>query len=387
MNRYQKIGIRILSYLLVAVLASILTLALQSSPSRFSKLDELQKIIDGRFIGEYDPDTLADGAADGVVNALGDRWSYYIPASMMEAHQEQSENAYVGIGITVVESASPLGVLVTDVEPEGGADLAGILPGDRIVKVNGEDVMGRTTSELKELLRGDVGTSLEVTVSREDGEHTFTVTRQKFYTKVAKYQLLEGDIGYVQIVNFNEHCAEQTIAAIESLMEQGAKSLIFDVRFNPGGYKSELVRLLDYLLPEGDLFRSLDYRGVENVDTSDEQCLEMPMAVLINSESYSAAEFFAAALEEYHWAATVGEPTQGKGYFQNTIPLSDGSAVNLSVGKYFTPNGVSLAETGGLTPNVPVDVDDETFRDIYYNRLDCTQDPQIQAAMEAVRES
>ena len=197
--------------------------------------------------------------------------------------------------------------------------------------------------------------------------------------------MLEGNVGLVTITNFDARCAEETIAAIESLLDQGAEKLIFDVRNNPGGYKSELVKVLNYLLPEGDLFRSEYYNGSDYTDTSDAKCLEIPMAVLMNSESYSAAEFFAAALEEYEAAVTVGEQTIGKGYFQTTIELSDGSAVGLSVGKYYTPKGVCLAEVGGLTPNVPVEVDEETFADIYAGLLEPAEDPQIQAAIDALK--
>ena len=142
-----------------------------------------------------------------------------------------------------------------------------------------------------------------------------------------------------------------------------------------------MVEILDYLLPEGVLFRSESYTGATWEDKSDASCKQMPMAVLINGESYSAAEFFAAALKEYDYAITVGQNTTGKGYFQNTLKLSDGSAVNLSVGKYYTPNGISLAEAGGLVPDVPVEVDEETMTKIYTQTLPDEEDAQLQAAI------
>jgi len=188
----------------------------------------------------------------------------------------------------------------------------------------------------------------------------------------------------VTIENFDDRCAAETIAAIESLLEQGVESLIFDVRNNPGGYAHELVELLDYLLPEGDLFRTVDYKGVEDVEISDAACLDIPMAVLVNGESYSAAEFFAAALQEYEAATVVGEKTTGKGHFQSTFLLSDGSAVALSIGKYYTPKGVSL-EGVGIVPDVVVPVEPETAREIYYGRLTPEEDPQIQEALEALK--
>ena len=150
---------------------------------------------------------------------------------------------------------------------------------------------------------------------------------------------------------------------------------------NPGGYASELVKVLDYLLPEGPLFRTVDYAGRESVDESDADYLDMPIAVLCNEDSYSAAEFFPAAIQEYGAGTVVGMPTCGKGYFQYTYELKDGSAIGLSVGKYFTPQGKSLIGTG-IQPDVQVEVDDATRTAIAYGNLEPSEDPQIQAAVE-----
>ena len=228
---------------------------------------------------------------------------------------------------------------------------------------------------------------MSITVQRSGEELTFQVTRKLIQVVVAEGEMLEGNIGLVTIANFDARCADETLAAIDRLLSEGAEALIFDVRNNPGGYKDELVKILDYLLPEGALFRSVSYTGKETVDESDAECLKLPMAVLMNEESYSAAEFFAAALEEYDWAVTVGNHTVGKSYFQTTFQLSDGSAVGLSIGKYCTPNGVTLAEVGGLAPNIPVEIDDETAAKIYADLLAPAEDPQIQAAVEAVKSS
>ena len=213
---------------------------------------------------------------------------------------------------------------------------------------------------------------------------TLSVERRQVQTPVAEYEMLGNGIGLVTIANFDSRCAEETIAAIESALDNGAKKLIFDVRHNPGGYANELVKVLDYLLPEGEVFHTVTYDGKENIDYSDEKCLDIPMAVLVNSGSYSAAEFFAAALQEYEAAIVVGEKTTGKGYFQNTFLLDDGSAVALSVGKYYTPKGISLADVG-ITPDVEVSVDEETSSAIYYGTLTPEKDPQIQAAIKALK--
>ena len=383
-NNWKKKLLRIGSYVLVAALASFATCFVIFNGSG-SKLTVLRNLIDQCFIGEIDHQALEDGAAQGMVDALPDRWSYYIPASQMEANEERMNNAYVGVGITISLREDGTGCDILLVEPTGGAREAGILPGDILTHVEGQLVADLGIEGARNLVRGKENTQVELTVQRDGQAYTYQVTRRGIQVQVASGQLLDGDIGYISIVNFNERCAQETIARIEDLVEQGAKALIFDVRFNPGGFKTELVELLDYLLPEGDLFRSQFYNGKETVDTSDAACLQMPMAVLINGDSYSAAEFFAAALSEYDWATLVGEPTVGKGYFQNTIELGDGSAVALSVGKYFTPNGVCLEDVGGLQPDVEALVDEQTAASIYADLLPPEEDPQVQAAVEALR--
>lgn len=375
-----------LSYVLVAAAAAAVTMALmiRNTPADpNAKLDQLSQVIQTYFIEEPDEAAMADAAAAAMVEALGDRWSYYMNAEEYAAHMEQMANAYVGVGITVTQAEDGY-INVMKVEAGGPALEAGMEPGDVIIAVEGQDIAGQSLDDIKSSIRGEEGTQVNLTVRRGEETLELTVTRRKIQTIVASGQLLEGNIGLVQIVNFDDRCSQETIAIIEDLLAQGAQSLIFDVRYNPGGYKHELVKVLDYLLPEGPLFRSVDYSGAEAVDTSDESCLELPMAVLINGDSYSAAEFFAAALSEYDAAVTVGEPTTGKGYFQSAFELKDGSAAVISVGKYTTPNGVSLADVG-LTPDILVDVDEELYLQLYYGNVAPEEDPQIQAAAEALK--
>lgn len=386
-NRLLRTIIRTVSYVVVAAVALVIGYTQQPTPTGdgYSKLEELTALIEECYIGESDKTAMEDGAAAGVVASLGDKWSYYIPADQYDAHMEQMENAYVGIGVTISVENIEKGLEVLQVEPTGGAYEAGIQPGDILTAVEGQSVVENGVDKSKELIRGQEGTQVSITLLRDGQELTVDVTRKVIQVTVAKGQMLDGNIGLVTITNFDDRCASETIAAIESLLEQGAESLIFDVRNNPGGYKHELVQLLDYLLPEGVLFRSVSYDGVEEIEESDENCLDIPMAVLVNGTSYSAAEFFAAALEEYDWAVTVGEQTVGKSYYQSTYQFSDGSAVGLSIGKYCTPNGVSLAEVGGLKPNIQVEVNADTAAAIYAGTLEPAEDPQIQAAVEALK--
>ena len=383
MKKYQQI----LSYILVAALASTATLFAADTVwnmKKVSKLDQLSDLIEERFIGEADRTAYEDAAAAAMVNSLGDEWSYYIPANQMQAHQEGMNNAYVGIGITIAVRQEGDGFDVTKVNEGGPAEEAGMLAGDVIVEIEGRSAAGMGADDARNLVRGEANTQVQLKVRRGNETVAFSVPRKEVLTPVATSRMLEGSIGLITIANFDSRCFDESKAAIESLLKDGAVALIFDVRNNPGGYKDEMVQLLDYLLPEGVLFRAEDYRGKVQVDESNADCLDIPMAVLVNGYSYSAAEFFAAALMEYDAATVVGQKTYGKGYFQTTIHLNDGSAVGLSIGKYTTPDGRNLAGVG-IIPDIVVEVDEETDAAIYAGALEPDSDPQIQAAVSALK--
>lgn len=387
--KHEKRVYLILSHVAVAAVTTLLVLAITAGTAEpaapQSKLDALEELITDRFIGNADKVLMEDAAAHAMIGALGDQWSYYISAEEYASYQDQKNNSYVGIGVTISPREDGTGLDVLQVTAGGSAQESGILAGDIIIGVNGQSIAGMDVNSVGNLIRGEAETTVDVTVKRGSEELTMTVTRRQIATPVAVATLLKDNIGLIRIENFNTSCAKETIAAIEELREQGADKLIFDVRNNPGGYAHELVDVLDYLLPEGELFRTEDYSGKQDVEKSDASCLELPMAVLVNGDSYSAAEFFAAALSEYEWAEVVGERTCGKGYYQVTYQFADGSAVGLSIGKYFTPKGVSLAGVG-ITPDVLVPVDQATAQAIYAQTLEPEKDPQIQAAVKKLLE-
>ena len=372
-----------ISYLLV-ILATILGTLVFVQPQNADgyKLLELENLLLEKFVDGADSQKLQDAAAHAMVDALGDRWSYYIPQDQYAAYVDDKNNSYVGIGVTIEQGEN--GYRVVRLASDGPAQQAGILPEDVIIAVDGQSVTEISMDEGKKLVRGPEGTNVVITVQRGEQQLSFTITRRTVKTVVATGVMLPGNIGLVTIANFNTNCYKETMTAVDQLMEQGAQALIFDVRFNGGGYKRELVKILDDLLPEGPLFRSQYYTGAEEVDQSDKDCIQIPMAVLINDQSISAAEFFAAALWEYDWAIMVGTQTQGKGHYQETYLLSDGSAVGVSTGRYTTPKGVDL-EGVGLTPDVVVEVDDATYAAIYAQTLDPMEDPQILAAIAALQ--
>ena len=370
-----------LSYIATAMITCCLTIFLIQRQIPSTKLITLENLILDLFPNEVDLTEIEDAAADAMVAALGDPWSYYIPASEYDRLMESVENSYVGIGITLTDARETGSFRVHAVIPEGPADQAGMRKDDVIIEVEGESVEGLSLTDISARIKGEEGTQVSITVQRQEETLTLSVTRNRINTVVAKGNLLNGTIGYVRIENFVARSAEETLAVIEDLIAQGATKLILDVRCNSGGYEDELVKILDHLLPEGILVSNSDKAGKTETFESDEEFLDMPMVVLVNEDSYSAAELFAAVLREYDAARIVGSRTVGKGYYQNLFRLNDGSAVDLSVGRYFTSKGENL-EGIGLIPDVEVPMEDADFEALYYGILDQDQDVQLQAAVE-----
>lgn len=370
----------VLSYVLVAALACGATLFFVSASTDYNKLEDLENLILTSFAGDADKTKIEDAAADAMVNAMGDRWSYYIPASELPSFLENSENAYVGIGVTVQATEDHSGLMVIAVQPGGPAEEAGVQVGDVIIQVDGESAQDRTVSEISAMIKGEEGTVVSITVLRSGEGITMSMTRKRMETTVASSKLLNEHVGLVTIQNFDERCADETIAAVKEVLNQGADMLLFDVRNNPGGYVDELTKVLDYLLPEGDLIRTVGTDGSDETVTSDASCIKVPMAVLINENTYSAAELFAADLSEYGAAKLFGQQTSGKGFYQYVFQFADGSAAGISVGRYYTGHGASL-EGIGLTPDETVKLDDESEALLYNGMLEPEDDAQLQAAL------
>lgn len=370
----------VLSYVLVAALACGATLFFVYASTDYNKLEDLENLILTSFAGDADKTKIEDAAADAMVNAMGDRWSYYIPAAELPSFLENSENAYVGIGVTVQATDDNSGLMVIAVQPGGPAEEAGVQVGDVIIQVDGESAQDRTVTEISAMIKGEEGTVVSITVLRSGEGITMTVTRKRMETTVASSKLLNEHVGLVTIQNFDERCADETIAAIKALLNQGADMLLFDVRNNPGGYVDELTKVLDYLLPEGNLIRTVGTDGSDETVTSDADCVKVPMAVLVNENTYSAAELFAVDLSEYGVARIFGQKTSGKGFFQQVFQFSDGSAAGISVGRYYTSQGNNL-EGIGLTPDEEIKLDDESEVLLYNGMLEPENDAQLQAAM------
>lgn len=342
-------------------------------------------LINTRFVGEYEKDGVTDAAMSGMVAGLNDRWSYYLNPESYAANQERRQNQYVGIGVTV-SYEDERGLLVTIVNEGGPAEKAGLQAGDIIISAEGTSLAGEARYEGVNLIQGEAGTPVSLGIMAADGtERTVEVAREKLETNPVEYEMLDGNVGYIQVKNFYRRSADGVKAAVDDLVGQGAVSLVFDMRNNGGGYLDELTEMLDYLLPEGPIFRSRDRAGNEQVTNSDAHCIDLPMATLVNKSTYSAAEFFGAELQEWGVGVIVGEETTGKGYSQQTYPLPGGGGLGISTGAYFTGQGTSLIGTGVTLDQECVLTDEENAL-LKAGKLPRGDDAPLQAAIKLLEE-
>ena len=360
-----------------------LTVAWQALGQDGQALLQAYRLVTGKFVGEYDQRTMVESTLENMVTALGDRWSGYLDPQEAQRVKTARANTYVGIGVTVGQEPED-GLEILRVTEGGPAQAAGLAPGEIIRGVDGQAITAENRADLVNAIQGEAGTTVTLEVEGTDGaRRTVEVTRQEIHGLTAAWTMLADQVGLVSIQNFYSGTADLVKQGVEELQAQGARALVFDLRNNPGGYVTELTEILDFLLPEGTIFISRTNDGEETVYTSDAACVDLPMAVLVNAESYSAAEFFAAELREAAGAVVAGEQTSGKGYSQVLFTLADGSAISLSTARYYTGSGISLIGTG-VTPEPLVALSQEEAQRLLAGTLSPEEDPQLQSALEAL---
>jgi carboxyl-terminal processing protease len=350
--------------------------------SDLGKMIAAREIIRDKFVGPIDDDALYDSAIRGMVSSLGDKYSHYLNAEEYQLYLRDSENKFVGIGISAALNSDG-NLLVTEVYEKSPAEQSGIGALDLITAVDGKSVAEMGFQMAVGAIDGVENTAVHLTILHPDGTTTdVTTVRRVVDLQAVSSEILEGlDIGLVRIRNFDAGADRDFREVVARLQNAGVKAIIFDVRYNPGGQLDVMCPMLDTLLPEGLLITLRGKDGIEQPRTSEASEVNLPMAVLINSHSYSAAEFFAAALHEYGKAVLIGAPTTGKGFAQRPIPLADKSAIILSTLEYFTPQGKSLSGVG-LTPDHTVNLSEEEEQNFY--ALTHEQDKPLQKAIEVL---
>lgn len=347
----------------------------------YKKLSEIDTYVRNQYLGEIDEEVLLDSIADGYMYGLGDRYADYMNQEEYKNYQDKNEGTLVGIGVTIQNDESGY-ILVTEVIPESPAAIAGIVPNDLIVAVNGEDVLTIGFTQASTNIKGEEGTKLSLTVRHEGEDSTVEVTRSSVATSTISSRLI-GDYGYIKIEGFDKTTVNDFRYAVSDFRSKDAKGLIFDVRNNLGGLMTSVVEVLDYLLPEGDIVSEVNKKGeVKNVYTSDAEFIDMPMVVLINGETASAGELFAADLRDFKMAELVGQTTFGKGIMQGAFPLEDGSAIRMTIA-YFNPGSGINFDGVGVKPDYEVAL--TTEQQLQFASLDENTDPQLMKALEVLK--
>jgi carboxyl-terminal processing protease len=356
-----------------------------SSDEVLQKINKLETLIDKFYMEEVDDSKLADGIYKGLLASLGDPYSCYYTADEYKALMESSSGIYCGIGATVTQNVTT--GIISIVKPflNGPAHAAGILPGDIVYKVNGEEVTGKDLTEVVSKIKGEEGTKAEITIVRE-GETKpmeFSIPRKTVEVPTIEYEMLDNKIGYIAVSEFDEVTAEQFRKAVNDLEKQGEKGLVIDIRNNPGGLLDTVCDMLDRMLPKGLIVYTEDKYGKREEKFSDaKEEFNKPLAVLINGNSASASEIFAGAIQDYKRGTIVGTTSFGKGIVQSIIPLSDGTAIKVTVSKYYTPNGKNIHKIG-IKPDVAVELNDKLKKEVVIKK---EEDNQLQKAIQIIKD-
>lgn len=349
----------------------------------YDKLAEIDSYVRNNYINTLDEDHLLDAIAYGYMAGIKDPYGRYYSVEEYEEISRQTEGKIVGIGITATKTENGY-IRVEEVYPDSPADAAQIVPGELIIKVNDIDLSPETYDEGIKEISGKAGTTLTLVVRNglEDRE-VKEITRRKVQ-KPTVYTRTFGSTGYVRITEFSGVTYDQFKVATENLLNSGATSLVFDVRNNGGGTLDSVIKMLDMLLPEGDIATSVDKNGnVKVLGVSDASYINVPMAVLTNKNTASAAELFTQALKDYNVAKSVGEKTYGKGTMQVYHKLKDGSAIKVTTNKYNPPISPNY-DSVGIKPDYEVALEGELL-DV--ELIDPAMDAQLQKALELLGES
>lgn len=320
------------------------------------KLNAIDSVLESFYFGDVDDETAKDNIYKAYLSSYGDKYTMYYTADEYKALKESTNGKFYGIG-AVCQLSGEGGVLLVDVYDNGAGYQAGLRSGDRVVNVDGRDITGMELSSAVALIKGDKGTSVTLEVIRGTERLTFSAVRDAVEAKTVSYTLLDNNIGYLSISQFEEVTTKQFKAAVEDLQSQGMKGLVIDIRNNPGGLLDTVVGMLKYMLPDGLIVYTEDKQGNrKEYKGQDNDEFNLPLAVIVNGNSASASEIFAGAIQDYGKGTIIGTQTYGKGIVQTVKPLTDGSAIKFTIAKYFTPKGQDI-HGKGVTPDMIVEYD------------------------------
>ena len=349
-----------------------------------TKLEEIQALMETYYLEEIDAEQVEDYLYKGAVAGLGDIYAAYYTEEEYQSMIDSTNGSYYGIGVEISQNMTTGVITISRIFEGSPAEEAGLLPGDVVYRIAGREVTGEDLNKVVALIKGEEYTTVTVEVARdgEDDYLEFEVERRTIEVPTVEFEMLEDQIGYIAITSFDDVTTDQFITALDTLESQGMEALVVDLRNNGGGLVSSVCAILDRLLPEGLIVYTEDKYGNREEEYSDaEHYFDKPLAVLVNGNSASASEIFAGAIKDYGIGTLVGTTTYGKGIVQKIYPLSDGTAVKLTVSKYYTPKGNNIHGTG-IEPDVTVELDEDLRYEVEVPK---EEDNQLQAAIKALK--
>lgn len=345
-----------------------------------TKLSYLKKLIDETYLHDVKEKDLNEGIYKGYVEGLGDQYSAYYDKKETKELTESLDGSFSGIGAVMTQDASSGVITITRVYDDSPAKKAGIKTGDILYRVEEKTVTGKDLDKVVSWIKGKKGTKVNLTLLRGTNSDKIkvTATRDVINVETVKYKVLENQIGYISISEFDSVTSAQFAKALKQLQKKNIEGLVVDLRNNPGGSLSTVCDILDSILPKGLIVYTKDKNGKKEEYTSDEKHrLNLPMSVLVNGQSASASEIFAGAVQDYGKAEIIGTQTYGKGVVQNLFDLKDGTCVKLTTSEYFTPKGRNI-DGKGITPDVKIEYK--------YNAKDPKADNQLDKAVSVVKD-
>lgn len=360
-----------------------MNIALPFGMSNTAKICQIEEMLDTYYVEDYDKELAEELMYTGLVAGVGDPYTYYLSADSLAEQVEKNSGHFVGIGVEIYAGDDGY-IVVSSVTPGGPAEAAGILAEDKITEVDGESITGKTAADVSALVKGEEGTDVTLTIFRESTGEVLekTVTRQDIQVQTVSWRMMDDNIGYISITNFRENTYNQFKEALDTLEAEGMEKLVLDLRNNTGGLVKSAHEIGEELLPEGIMVYTMDKEGNREDTLCDDVYNDMPMVVLVNGNSASAAEILAGAIQDTGRGELIGTTTFGKGLVQRLFTLPDGSGLNVTIQKYYTPNGTSIHGVG-ITPDYEVELPEEYAQQ---TNIPAEADTQLQKAVEVLSE-
>lgn len=360
-----------------------MNIALPFGMSNMAKICQIEEMLDTYYVEDYDKELAEELMYTGLVAGVGDPYTYYLSADSLAEQVEKNSGHFVGIGVEIYAGDDGY-IVVSSVTPGGPAEAAGILAEDKITEVDGESITGKTAADVSALVKGEEGTDVTLTIFRESTGEVLekTVTRQDIQVQTVSWRMMDDNIGYISITNFRENTYNQFKEALDTLEAEGMEKLVLDLRNNTGGLVKSAHEIGEELLPEGIMVYTMDKEGNREDTLCDDVYNDVPMVVLVNGNSASAAEILAGAIQDTGRGELIGTTTFGKGLVQRLFTLPDGSGLNVTIQKYYTPNGTSIHGVG-ITPDYEVELPEEYAQQ---TNIPAEADTQLQKAVEVLSE-